>query len=239
MKNCGITQKLCMYFLLSILWTPTIPFAEAEGTQAERLQYKVYYGAKECGTLEIKLSDQDFEGRSVSRVEVDLQVKLKYFLLSVYYMHSNEEALIDASGTFRYVKNSKEGPTETMVVGNRGKDSFKFEIKEKGRTREIIVRHDDYDYTSMDEPALKEQGREQKHRVLNLDKTRVEDHVLTWIRNEELIVGGEPIESRVIEFQTPSESGTRWVTPDLGLLIKEEGKDKDGEYSLKLVQLAD
>ncbi len=213
--------------------------AEVAAAEVESLQYEIYFRSKECGTMEVRLADMDFEGRPVSRVEVELHVKLKYFLLSVYSSHSNEEALIDASGTFRYTRNGKEGATSTKIAGTRENAEFRFEIEEKGRIREKAFKRADYDFTSMDEPDLQVQGREEKFRVLNLEKCRIEDHTVTWVRSEELLVGGEPVETRVIEFQTPEEFGTRWVTPDLGLLVKEEGKDRDGDYAVKLAQLAD
>ena len=101
-------------------------------------------------------------------------------------------------------------------------------INEGKRVHHLRFSGADYDVTSV------EHGRAGKLRVLDLDRFEIIDVTSRDIGRERV----DGFDCRIVRFRSSVASGKRWVASDeLGMfLVKEEGSDEDGPYSLTLTR---
>jgi len=206
----------------------------------QNFTYDIFLEGKKIGSMALSLSETEFQGQSVLKINAHSKIKIKVLFMTIFSLESEEGTLINDAGAFAYTSRSKIDGDSVVVVGYLENGLFEFDQRINKKSETIAIKRSDYDFTSSDtaEDSLKEVSDSQTFRVLDLDRLQVVEHTLKWLRNEELRVAGELILCRVIEFNTPYERGTRWITDDqFGLLVKEIGVDEDGEYAVEISKL--
>ncbi len=162
------------------------------------------------------------------------------FLLHSYTMEKHEDALVGKDGTLRYTRFSKENGNAVTVEGALENAEFRIKVIEKKVARTLSIPRERYDYTTMECPEIhmKREGEKMTVRLLDFEALDVVTRRYTWIRSENLQVGGKTYSFRVIDFEDKNKKCRRWIRADeVGVMIaRQEGSGKSGAYSVKLVE---
>jgi len=162
------------------------------------------------------------------------------FLLHSYSMEKHEDALVGKDGTLRYTRFSKENGNAVTVEGALANAEFRIKVTEKKVARTLSIPRERYDYTTMECPEIhmKREGEKMTVRLLDFEALDVVTRRYTWVRSENLQVGGKTYTFRVIDFEDKNKKCRRWIRSDeVGVMIaRQEGNGKSGSYSVKLVE---
>jgi hypothetical protein len=162
------------------------------------------------------------------------------FLLRSYSLEKHEDALVGRDGTLRYTRSSKENGHAVTIEGALENDEFRIRVIEKKVTRILSIPRERYDYTTMECPEIhmKREGEKMTVRLLDFEALEVVTRHYSWVRSEELQVGGKSYTFRVIDFDDKNKKCRRWIRiDDVGVMIaRQEGTGKSGAYSVKLVE---
>lgn len=162
------------------------------------------------------------------------------FLVRSYSLEKHEEALVGKGGTLRYTRSCRENGHSLAVEGALENNEFRIRVTENRDVRTIVIPRGRYDYTTMECPEiyLKREGEKVTLRLLDFDTLEVVTRHYTWLRSEELRVGGKSYTFRVVEFEDKNKRCRRWIrSDDAGVMIaRQEGNGKGGSYSARLIE---
>ena len=206
------------------------------------LQYEMYIDGKLVGTSTINVSEVIYRGDAAVEIVTTSRVKVKKLKTTLFSLESEERAVIDDEGLAEYEsKTSSEG--ENLVgSGLRMDTTLEFEMRYNGELSTYSVDRDNFDLTSEDSPVLSgiESGSPREFRVLDFDIGEVVIETYSMEGHEEVIVDGEIVPCVVYLVSRESGSYRKWYAeqfPDI--LVKEEGEDDSGRYTLVLKHLAE
>lgn len=161
------------------------------------------------------------------------------FIVRSYSLDSREYANVGKNGTVSYSRTSLENGKSTVVKGLLENGQFKLNITENDSKRTISIPRIEYDFTTMEcpETLLTQVGEKKSIRLLDLENLEVVKRNYTWVRNEEVRVGGKSYNCRVIDFEDKNKKCRRWIKPDdIGVIIaRQDGSGKAGTYSVRLI----
>jgi hypothetical protein len=162
------------------------------------------------------------------------------FLLRSYSLEKHEDALVGRDGTLRYTRSSKENGHAVTIEGALENAEFHIKVIEKKVARTLSIPRERYDYTTMECPEIhmKREGERMTVRLLDFEALDVVTRRYTWVRSEDLQIGGKTYTFRVIDFEDKNKKCRRWIrVDDVGVMIaRQVGSGKNGAYSLKLVE---
>jgi hypothetical protein len=192
------------------------------------------------GELKTVMSQVTHKGDHAVRFESDLAVDAN-LLIFKKNSRSHEEAVVSGQGTLSYLKRGEENGKSYHVEGSLESGGFHFTVHDDGRSREVSVPRSSYDYTTMDcpETGMKREGETMVVRLLDMGSATVVSRRFSFVKSEDVEVGGRTIRCKVVDFSDPLNNCRRWIYSDgHGVIIaRQEGKGKSGSYSLRLVSL--
>lgn len=236
MKLPGI--RLVLFALLIVIVAGT-GYAAATVSNARESLYRIYAKGFKIGEFRSAYSLVPHDNRKVLKFEAHTRIDAN-FVFYTYSLDSREEALVGEEGAVRYSRTSRENGVSQQIAGRLDNGRFLFDIREKGGNRSLAVPKEQYDATTMECPeiSLKREGDEMTLRILDLEKLAVVKRHYRWVRSEEVTVEGKTALYRVIDFEDANKKGRRWIRKDgIGVIIaRQDGKGKDGAYSLRMVK---
>ncbi|MCM2357014.1 MAG: hypothetical protein NDI77_02615 [Geobacteraceae bacterium] len=226
--------------LLSLVcaWQPSVLSATPPATRES--SYTVYSRGLRVGELKTVCSLVPYHEKKALKFEARTRVNANFVVYS-YKLDTEEEALVSDEGTVRYRRTTREKDDVCQVEGRLDRGRFLLDIRENGVRRTLAVDRDRYDYTTMECPeiTMRREGDEMTLRLLDLETLTVVTRRYRWVKSEEIAVDGQRIRCRVVEFEDPNKKCRRWIRPDEvgAIVVRQDGKGKDGSYSLRMTQL--
>lgn len=226
--------------LLSLVcvWQSSVLGATSPATRES--SYTVYSRGLRVGELKTVCSIVPYHDKKALKFEARTRVNADILVYS-YKLDTDEEALVSDEGTVRYRRTTREKDDVCQVEGRLDRGRFLLDIRENGVRRTMAVNREQYDYTTMECPeiTMKREGDQMTLRLLDLETLTVVTRKYRWVKSEEIAVGGEQIRCRVIDFEDPNKKCRRWIRPDEvgAIVVRQDGKGKDGSYSLRMTQL--
>ncbi|WP_145024668.1 hypothetical protein [Geobacter argillaceus] len=211
-----------------------------QGTKESR--YKIYSRGIRVGELVSSISHHPASGEKVLKYVSTCSIKA-HFVVYSYTMENREEALVGEGGTFSYLRTERENESKRRVEGKLVNGKFHLQVQENGVNRTVVVDRNQYDSTTMECPevAMKKEGDHLELRLLDFETLSVVTRKYTWIKSEEITVGGKTFHCRVIDFEDANKKCRRWIKPDEpGVIItRQDGRGKNGSYSLRMINHSD
>ena len=162
------------------------------------------------------------------------------FVVRSYSLDSKENAIVGKNGTVSYSRTSLENGKSVIAKGLLENGQFKLNIMENDVKRAMFIPRTEYDFTTMEcpETLLMQVGEKKSIRLLDLENMEVVKRHYTWIRNEEVRIGGKSYNCRVIDFEDKNKKCRRWIRlDDLGVIVaRQDGSGKAGTYSVRMVE---
>jgi len=207
---------------------------------ARESRYEIFSRGFRVGNLTTFFSRDKYNDRSALRFESSTRVKADFLVYSVAY-ESHEMALVTEEGTVSYKRSDRRKGQQLEASGRLERGRFVLDVTENGSRRTLLFDRNRYDHTTMECPEIlmHREGEEMSLRLLDFESLSIVTRRYRWVKSEDVVVEGRPIRCRVIDFEDSHKKGRRWITADeLGVIIaRQDGKGKDGAYSLRMTKL--
>ncbi len=173
----------------------------------------------------------------IVEVKDDLTIHVESFW-SNYSLSSSETMKLNQVGLFEYRGKYLENGNPSKI--NAVVQDSKLSIDAKGDGDDLNIQLDvsDYDATSEDAPwrFLRSGKSSSELKVLDLDDFEVKTVNYTNQGTHPVEIANHHFNSHRIQFKSKEKSGEQWLVEDeTGVwLLKETGKDSDGDYVIQL-----
>lgn len=204
---------------------------------ATTLEYQVFSEGSSIGSTTVTTRELAQDGVSVVAIEAHTALRVVDYGMTVFSLESEEVSLVGERGLLHHDSRIEIDGEQVVVRGWLEDRTFTLEVvagRETG-TRPIAAK--DFDCTSIEGPDLTFEtvGSTRRLRVLDLDQLEIVKRRFTWVRDENLIIGGQPVACRVIDVADRFGQSRRWIAKDAyDTLIQEEGADRDGPFRIIL-----
>lgn len=238
--------RIFLFIAASLLSTLSLMISGAidcsASPDARESRYEIFSRGLRVGSLTTSFSHARYNDRRALRFESNTRVKANLLVYSVSY-ESHETALVTEEGTVTYTRSDRRKGQQLEATGRLERDRFILDVTENGNRRTLLFDKSRYDHTTMEcpETLMSRVGEEMSLRLLDFESLSIVTRRYRWVKTEDVMVEGKPVRCRVIDFEDSHKKGRRWIkADDLGVIIaRQDGKGKDGSYSLRMTKLGD
>jgi hypothetical protein len=218
----------------------TLAISAAAAEVPSTMIYEVTTRGLRVGTVETVRCREHLGTADVTRCEVRMDVDAGFLWLQ-YKMSDHEIAWAGPGGVVKYRRERTEDNLSLAVEGALTNGVFHLAIAENGTNRTMDVARADYEATTRDgvETKLAGSGERRTWLVLDFETLQVVDRAYTLSGREKLRAAGRTFEARIVDYKDRNKEGRRWIVEDaFGLaILRQDGKDRRGGYSMKLVRV--
>lgn len=182
------------------------------------------------------------EGGS-NRIQFETRTAVKAsFLWMGYQLSSTEKGLLQNGALVSYSHKGQENDTTVDVEGRLENTAFRFDVRERGATRSIVIPRASYDYTTMECPEARldfTQTPRISLRILDVEKMAVVKRNYQLVRNGHYAVAGKEYPCRIVDFWDQNKKARRWIAWDgtTVLMYRQDGRGDKSSYSVQATSL--
>jgi hypothetical protein len=229
---CSSTFLACLVFFLAPV---TAPFASASVKTVAN--YKVSTMGISIGDVTTTQHMTEENGDQIGQFETKSVVKAS-FLWMGYNLDMLEKGALQKGSLISYSRKGQENESTVDIEGRLDKTSFRFNVREHGTNRTIVIPRDSYDYTTMECPEARLDFSDKPHitlRVLDVEKMAVVKRDYHLIRNTQYHIGGKELPCRIVDFSDRNKKSRRWITWDGSAVIifRQDAKGEKNSYSVQ------
>jgi len=238
----SMLKKSSIALICLLLASHPVCRAQEASPGGRTLRYRITSRGFGVGELKTVITPVHQAGSRAVRFESDLAIDANLLLFKVS-SKSREDAVIGEQGTLSYRRQGRDNGKSLTVDAALEGGTFRFRVNDNGVARSVAVPRSSYDFTTMDcpETTMRREGDTMEVRLLDLEHARIVTRRFHWIKSEDLEVGGKRLRCRVVDFSDADNSCRRWVSKDERgvVIVRQDGKGKSGNYSLRAVSVAD
>ena len=165
------------------------------------------------------------------------------FLWMEYHLDTIEKGTLRKRELVLYSRKGRENGAVIDVEGRLEQSSFRFDVRERGTTRSIVIPRSSYDFTTIEcpEAQLDFSGKtEVTLRILDVEKMAVVKRDYHLVRNASYSVGGKELPCRIVDFSDRNKKARRWVTWDGSAIVmfRQDGKGGNNSYSVQATSVS-
>ncbi|NVN90553.1 MAG: DUF3108 domain-containing protein [Desulfuromonadales bacterium] len=204
--------------------------------------YKVSTKGLSIGDVTSTQRISDAGGNNRIQFETRTAVKAS-FLWMGYQLSSTEKGLLQNGALVAYSHKGQENDTMVDVEGRLENAAFRFDVREQGVTRSIVIPRGSYDYTTMECPEARLDFSLTPRitlRVLDVEKMAVVKRNYQLVRNAHYTVAGKEYPCRIVDFSDQNKKARRWISWDgtTVVMYRQDGKGDKSTYSVQATSLA-
>ena len=160
------------------------------------------------------------------------------FLWMGYHQDTIEKGVLQKQDLVSYTRKGRENGVSIDVEGRLEHSSFRFDVREQGMARSIVIPRNSYDYTTMECPEARLDFSENKPVTLNIldvEKMAVVKRNYHLVRNALYTVAGKEYPCRVVDYSDQNKKARRWIAWDGSMIVmyRQDGKDDKNSYSVQ------
>jgi hypothetical protein len=182
-----------------------------------------------------RISDE----RGVTTVNFETKTAVKAsFLWMGYHLETVEKGSIQKQELVSYSRKGRENGTTMDIEGRLESSSFRFDVREQGSARTIVIPRNSYDYTTMEcpEAMLDFSGTSQiTLNILDVEKMAVVKREYKLVKNSNYSVGGKEVPCRIVDFTDRNKKSRRWVAWDGSAVVmyRQDSRGEKNPYSVQ------
>ena len=213
-------------------------FAYSAGTSVKTIaHYTVTSKGFDIG--DVTTTQRISEDGGVISVHFETRTAVKAsFLWMGYLLDTVEKGELQKGELVRYSRKGKENGNSFDIEGRQERSSFRFDVREHGATRSIVIPRSSYDYTTMECPEVQLDFSDKAQvtlRILDVEKMAVVKRDYHFVKNAVYSVGGRDVPCRIIDFSDLNKKARRWITWDGSAVVmyRQDGKGDKNSYSVQ------
>jgi hypothetical protein len=233
-NNKFASYPLYAFFLLCL--TPSVT-SFASSSVRTVAHYKVSSLGLDIG--DVTTTQRKSEEGGVPSVHFETRTAVKApFLWIKYNLDTTEKGTILKHDLVSYSRKGRENDTAIDVEGRLENSSFRFDVREQGALRVIVIPRSSYDYTTMEcpEAQLDFSGKTQiTLRVLDVEKLAVVKREYRLVRTTHYTVVGKDYSCRIVDCLDQNKKARRWIGWDgtAVVLYRQDSRGEKPPYSVQ------
>ncbi len=201
--------------------------------------YKVLYKDKHVGYMWRQLSREydDESGDTILVTEDFTKVDAKFLIFFSFEMESHKTARQKDDEVFYYVTNTVIKGDSIIRRATLKSNGIEGHLRRDDEEESAFINKDEYDYTSVDYPEkfLEKVGEEKAYKILEFGAFEVYEISFRLEAKENYTFEGEKIPGKLVRVKGDESEGATLVTQaNPPVLLRYQGKDKRGEYTIEL-----
>lgn len=165
------------------------------------------------------------------------------FLWMGYQQETVEKGILRKQDLVSYTRKGKENGAVIDVEGRLENAAFRFDVREQGTMRSVVIPRASYDYTTMECPEARLDFKDKNQvtlRVLDVEKLAVVKREYRLVRNAHYTVGGKGYPCRIVDFSDRNKKARRWITWDGSTVVmyRQDGRGEKDSYSVQATSVA-
>ena len=231
----------CLFFIVILSLAPALLFSATHSIKTVA-HYKV--SSKGFAIGEVTTTQRMTEEGSVGSVHFETKTAVKAsFLWMGYHLDTIEKGTLLKRDLVSYSRKGRDNGTTIDVEGRLEHASFRFDIREQGAMRSIIIPRNSYDYTTMECPEAHINFTDKPHLTLNIldvEKMAVVKREYRLVRTEQYSVAGKEYPCRVVDYSDPNKKARRWISWDGSTVVmyRQDSRGDKNSYSVQATSLA-
>jgi hypothetical protein len=186
-----------------------------------------------------RISDEG--GNNRIHFETKTTVKAS-FLWMGYQLSSTEKGILQNGTLVSYSRKGQENGAMVDVEGRFENAAFRFDVREHGVTRSIVILRSSYDYTTMECPEARIDFSVKPHitlRILDVEKMTVVRRDYQLVSNTHYAVAGKEHSCRIVDYSDRNKKARRWISWDgtAVLMYRQDGKGEKNSYSVQATSI--
>ncbi len=175
----------------------------------------------------------------VASVDFETRTAVKAsFLWMGYHLDTLEKGTLQSGELVRYSRKGRENGDSFDVEGRHERSSFRFDVRERGATRSIVIPRSSYDYTTMECPEAQLDFSDKTQftlRILDVEKMAVVKRDYHFVKNTVYSIGGREVPCRIIDFSDLNKKARRWIAWDGSAVVmyRQDGRGDKNSYSVQ------
>lgn len=183
----------------------------------------------------------DENGVPFAHFETKTSVKAS-FLWMGYQLTSTEKGTLLNGSLLSYSHKGQENGVAVDVEGRLENAAFRFDVREQGVARTIVIPRSSYDFTTMEcpEARLDFAGNPLVTlRILDVEKMAVVKREYRLVRTEQYTVGGKEYPCRVIDYSDQNKKARRWINWDgtAVVMYRQDSRGEKNSYSVQAISV--
>lgn len=237
MIRCGTLLHRCIgVTFLAALLAPPLIYA-AGGSTKTVAHYRVSSMGLAIG--EVTTTQRMAEEGGVASLYFETKTAVAAsFLWMGYHQDTVEKGTLRKQYLVSYSRKGEENGVTIDIEGRLEQSNFRFEVREQGMTRSIVIPRNSYDYTTMECPEARldfSDNRPVTLNILDVEKMAVVKREYHLINNTSYSIEGKKIPCRIVDYSDRNKKARRWITWDGStvVLYRQDGRGGKNSYSVQ------
>lgn len=184
------------------------------------------------------------EEGSDSRVRFETKSSIRAsFLWMGYQLSTSEKGTLLNGSLVSYSRKGEENGVKVDVEGRLEDTAFRFDVREHGTARTVVIPRSSYDHTTMECPEARLDFAAKPQvtlRVLDVEKMAVVKRDYHLVRNAHYTVAGKEHPCRIVDFSDPNKKARRWITWDgtAVVMYRQDSRGEKNSYSVQATSVS-
>jgi hypothetical protein len=155
-----------------------------------------------------------------------------------YHLDTIEKGTLQKENLVSYSRKGRDNGAVIDIEGRLENSSFRFDVREHGVRRSIVIPRSSYDYTTMECPEARLEFSEKPVvtlRVLDVENLAVVKREYRLVRNAQYSVSGKEYPCRIVDFADQNKKARRWIAWDGSTVVmyRQDGRGDKNSYSVQ------
>jgi hypothetical protein len=188
---------------------------------------------------DVTTSQRMTEDSGVASLNFETRTAVKAsFLWMGYHQDTTEKGTLRKHDLVSYSRKGRENGVTIDIEGRLENSSFRFDVREQGTARSIVIPRNSYDYTTMECPEARLDFSDNTPVTLNIldvEKMAVVKRNYRLVRNAHYTVAGKEYPCRIVDYSDQNKKARRWITWDGSTVVmyRQDGKGDKNSYSVQ------
>jgi len=231
----------CLILAVALSLAPTFIYSAGTNTKTVA-HYKVTTMGFAIG--DVITTQRMTEDAGVPSLYFETKTAVKAsFLWMGHHQDTVEKGTIRKGNLVSYSRKGRENGTTIDIEGKLENSSFRFNAREQGVPRSVIIPRSSYDYTTMECPEARLDFSEKSQvtqRVLDVEKMAVVKREYHLVRNAHYTVAGKEYPCRIVDYSDQNKKARRWITWDgtAVVMYRQDGRGEKDSYSVRATEVS-
>jgi hypothetical protein len=223
--------------LIAVACLSPAPLLSSSNLSKTVAQYKVSSMGLSIGDVTTTQHMTDECGQPGIQFETRTAVKASFLWLG-YRLETVEKGILVNGDLVSYARKGRENGTVIDVEGRLENSSFRFDVREQGGARSLVIPRNSYDYTTMECPEARLDFADRSQvtlRILDVEKMAVVRRDYQLVKTAHYAIGDRKLPCRIVDYSDRNKKARRWITWDgtTVVMYRQDSRGDKNPYSVQ------